>query len=330
MTQYDVVALGNAIVDVLAQVEDHFLTQHHSTKGSMTLIDQAKMDKIYTTLPPAKEISGGSAANTVAGIAGLGGKPAFIGKVKNDQLGKIFTHDLQAMGVEYHTNASKDGPSTACCIVAVTPDAERTMMTYLGATKTIEEKDIDKTLIESSKLLYLEGYLWDEPHAKAAMRKAMSYAKLAGKKVALSLSDPFCVERHRRDFLHLLEHDIDILFGNEEEIKSLTQCSNLKDAVKKLNKNCEIIAITLSSKGSKTFHQGKEINTPAYPIDELVDTTGAGDLFASGFLYGYTQGYSIEACAQVANLMASEIISHMGARPEADLKKMLQSAQIAA
>lgn len=326
MTKYDVVGVGNAIVDILAKVDDSFLKKHGLTKASMSLISETEAYTLYDDMPPAVEKSGGSAANTLAGIASFGGKAAFIGKVKDDELGGIFGHDLRSIGVHFDTMPSKKGAATAKCLIAITPDAERTMSTFLGATKEITIDDIDEDVIASSKVTYLEGYLWDEPNAKEAMKRAVAIARKNDRKVALSLSDAFCVDRHRQEFLNLIKEGVDILFANEAEVKCLFETDNLDQCVEKIKSYADIIAITLGAKGSLVIH-GDVIQKIA-PVTgiKVVDTTGAGDLYASGFLYGYTHGYNFEQCGKLATLSASEVIQHVGARPESKLSDLIKNA----
>ncbi len=324
MTQFDVAAVGNAIVDVLAKVEDSFLQKHALKKGGMTLIDEHMAEKIYNDMPQSTEKSGGSAANTIAGIVSLGGSAAFIGKVKQDKLGQIFTHDLKSMGVHYTTKPSQNGLSTARCLVAITPDAQRTMATFLGATREISRDDIDEEIIENAKVTYLEGYLWDEQHAKDAMREAVRLATKHGREIALSLSDSFCVTRHKEELLELITRNVDVLFANEAEIKELFGVDNVIDAAKQLSDICKVSAITLGSKGSVVISDGDVYIVQAGKGLKVVDTTGAGDLYASGFLFGYTQGYSLDECGRIATIAASEIIQHIGARPEVRLADLLK------
>jgi sugar/nucleoside kinase (ribokinase family) len=320
MTKYDVTGVGNAIVDILAQVDESFLQKHGLVKASMTLIDEKQASALYEDMPPAIEKSGGSAANTMAGIASFGGKAAFIGKVKDDDLGKIFAHDLRSIGVHYSTKPAIDGVSTAKCLISITPDAERTMATYLGATREIHIVDIDEDVIANSKVTYLEGYLWDEQHAKNAMRRSVEIAKKNGKTVALSLSDAFCVGRHREGFLTLIREGVDIVFANEAEIKCLFEDDNFDSAIEKARGLTEIVAVTRGAKGSVILNGDitEEILLPSGLI-KVVDTTGAGDLYASGFLYGYTQGKNLAKCGRLATIAASEVIQHIGARPEENL-----------
>ena len=320
--RYDVTAIGNAIVDVLAQADDVLLEQHHLAKGAMSLIDAADADRLYGIMGPGREVSGGSAANTAAGIAALGGRVAYIGKVAADQLGQVFSHDIRATGVTYNTTPLVQGVSTARCLIFVTPDAQRTMQTFLGATTQLGPEDLDMDGITSSKVVYLEGYLWDQPRAKTAMRDAAITAHKAGVKVALTLSDAFCVARFRDEFLELVEHHVDILFANEHEILSLYQTEQFDEVVPRVRAHCEIAALTRSEKGSVVV-TGNEVHViPAEPGVKVVDTTGAGDAYAAGFLYAFTQGRDLWTCGRLGGVMAAEIISHYGARPEADVKAL--------
>ena len=322
----DVVCIGNAIVDVLASVDDGFLAENGFDKGIMTLIDQDQAEAIYAKMGPAKEASGGSAANTAAGIAALGGKGAYIGRVRDDQLGQIFRHDIQAGGVRFDTAAAGEGASTARCFVLVTPDAQRTMMTYLGACTELDKGDVDPALIADAKVTYLEGYLWDPPKAKEAIANAAEIAHANGRKVALSLSDPFCVERHRDTFLELIAERVDILFANEDEIVSLFQSEDFDEAASRAAAFVETAVLTRSAKGSVVVAGGDKLEVPAEPVARVLDTTGAGDLYAAGFLYGYTQGRSMTDCARLGGVCAAEVISHMGARPETSLAELARKA----
>jgi sugar/nucleoside kinase (ribokinase family) len=319
---FDVAGIGNAIVDVLAHSDDAQLAALGLSKGVMTLIDAAQADAIYAKMAPGIECSGGSVANSIAGIAGLGGKAAYVGKVKDDQLGQVFRHDLRAQGVHFDTKAATDGASTARCLVLVTPDAQRTMQTYLGACIELGPDDIDPSVIAAAQVTYLEGYLWDPPQAKAAFRKAAKIAHDAGRKVALSLSDPFCVERHRAEFLELLAEHVDIVFANESEISSLYQ-TDFDSAVRQVRGHCDIAAITRSELGSVVISGENVVVQGAEPVSAVIDTTGAGDLYAAGFLYGLTQGRDLGTCARLGGLCAAEIIGHVGARPEANLAELV-------
>ena len=315
----DVVGIGNAIVDVLSPTDDAFLERESLAKGAMTLIDGARAESLYAAMGPAREVSGGSAANTMAGLAALGGKGAFIGKVRNDQLGGIFRHDIRASGVAFDTPAATNGPPTARCLVFVTPDAQRTMSTYLGACIDLGPDDLDPDLLQRAKIVYLEGYLWDPPRAKEAFLKAAQLAHGAGRKVALSLSDPFCVERHRAEFRDLVDNHVDLLFANEQELCSLYQVEAFNEALQAARGSCELAALTRSEKGA-VICQGEEIHVvDAEPVERVVDTTGAGDLFAGGFLHGYAQGRSLYDCGRIGAIAAAEVISHIGARPEVSL-----------
>ena len=325
-TKLDVVCIGNAIVDVLASVDDAFLADNGLDKGIMTLIDQSQAEAIYTKMGPAKEMSGGSAANTAAGLAALGGNSAYIGRVRDDQLGGIFGHDIRAGGVKFDSAAATDGASTARCFVLVTPDAQRTMMTYLGACTELDRDDVDPDLIAQAKVTYLEGYLWDPPKAKEAIANAAKIAHANGRKVALSLSDPFCVERHRDTFLELISSRVDILFANEDEIMSLFQVDSFDEAASRVSAFVEVAALTRSAAGSVIVANGEKIAVPAEAVAQVVDTTGAGDMYAAGFLYGYTQGRNMNDCARFGGVCAAEIISHMGARPEASLAELARNA----
>ena len=322
-SQIDVVGIGNAIVDVLAEAEDSFLEAQELPKGAMTLIDGTRAEALYADMGPAREVSGGSAANTLAGVASLGGRGAFIGKVRNDQLGGIFQHDIRAAGVAFDTPPSTDGAPTARCLIFVTPDAQRTMNTYLGACVELGPEDIDRAQIASAKVTYLEGYLWDPPGAKQAFVKAAQAAHEAGRKVALSLSDPFCVERYRDEFRELVDGHIDLLFANEVEVRSLYETDSFDEALQAVRGRCEIAVLTRSDKGSVVL-AGDEVHVvDVVPVDRLVDTTGAGDLYAAGFLYGYTQGRPLYDCGRIGAIAAAEVISHYGARPEANLARLV-------
>ncbi len=319
----DVVGIGNAIVDVLSQADEAFLKAQDLAKGSMTLIDGARAEALYAAMGPGVEVSGGSAANTMAGLASLGGKGAFIGKVRNDQLGGIFQHDIRAAGVGFETPIATDGPPTARCLIFVTPDAQRTMNTYLGAAVELVPADLDEAAIGRAKVTYMEGYLWDPPNAKAAFQAAAELAHEAGRKVALSLSDPFCVARHRDSFLELIGGHVDLLFANEDEICSLFQVEDFDRALQETRGHCEIAALTRSDKGSVVLAEGEVHVVDAEPVDKVVDTTGAGDLYAAGFLYGYTQGKGLYDCGRIGALAAAEVLSHYGARPESALADLV-------
>ena len=319
---FDVTAIGNAIVDVLAKADDALLAQHNLKKGAMSLIDAVDAERLYGLMGPGREASGGSAANTAAGIAALGGRAAYIGKVADDQLGDVFTHDIRAIGVTYDTPPLKEGLSTARSLIFVTPDAQRTMQTFLGATTQLGPEDLNMDYITSAKVLYLEGYLWDQPRAKNAMREAAIRAHEAGVTVSLTLSDAFCVDRYRDEFLELAEQHVDILFANESEILSLYKAAHFDDALQQVRKHCDIAALTRSEKGSVVVNGGEVHVIDAEKGVTVVDTTGAGDAYAAGFLYAYTQGYDLATCGKLGGIMAAEVISHVGPRPEADVRAL--------
>ncbi len=319
---YDVCGIGNAIVDVLASAKDTFLNEQGLTKGAMSLVDGARAEAIYKVMGPGREVSGGSAANSMVGLAALEGRTAFIGKVRNDQLGGIFAHDIRAAGVDFPTRPAEEGPPTARCLILVTPDGQRTMNTYLGACVGLGTDDIDPETVQASIVTYLEGYLFDPPTAKQAFLRAAELAHGAGRKVALTLSDPFCVERHREDFRALIEGHIDLLFANEQEIKSLAETDDLASAVASLDGKLDLAVITRSERGAIILAGSERLEVTAFPVQRVVDTTGAGDLFAAGFLAGYTKGKPLLDCGRLGTLAASEIISHFGARPEVDLSEL--------
>jgi sugar/nucleoside kinase (ribokinase family) len=311
----DVVAIGNALVDVLSQETEAFVRAHGLAKGTMQLVDEARARQLYEAMGPGIEISGGSAANTIVGVASFGGRGHYVGKVRDDQLGEVFAHDLRSVGVEFTTPAATSGPSTGRCLVVVTPDAQRTLNTYLGAAVHLGPADIDARLIARGRVLYLEGYLFDPPAAQQAFRVAAEHAHAAGRKVALTLSDPFCVDRHRAAFLDLVEHHVDILFANEAEILSLYQVRDFDAALARVRHHCEVAALTRSARGS-VIVAGDDLHTvKAAPVSKVVDTTGAGDLYAAGFLFGLSRGLDPTACGRLGSLAAAEIISHVGARP---------------
>ncbi len=322
----DVVGIGNAIVDVLAQADDSFITAEKINKGTMSLIDEARARSLYERMNASMEASGGSAANTIAGIASLGGKAAYIGKVADDALGKVFAHDLRATGVHYATKPLSGGPATARCLILVTPDAQRTMSTFLGASAEFQPGDIDENLIADAQVTYLEGYLFDRPQAKDAFRQAGEIAHKAGRKVSLTLSDPFCVDRHRDDFRSLIKGHVDILFANEAEICSLYQTKDFDEAAAAVWAEADIGVLTRSEKGATVITAKEQISISASPVAKVIDTTGAGDLFAAGFLYGFTHGQNLEKSAKLGALCAAEIISHFGARPETKLKDLAAKA----
>jgi len=319
----DVVGIGNAIVDVIARADEQTLEKHGLPKGAMTLIDAEQAHDLYTAMGPGQESSGGSVANSMAGLASLGSTGAFIGKVRNDQLGGIFRHDMRATGIRFDSPSAEDGDPTARCLVFVTPDAQRTMATYLGISTQLGPEDLDLDLIRRAKITYLEGYLWDAPPAKEAFVQAANAAHDAGNRVALSLSDPFCVERHRESFRDLLKGHVDILFANEDEITSLYEVDSFDDALQHVRGHCEVAALTRSAKGSLVL-SGDEVHVvDAEPISQLVDTTGAGDLYAAGFLHGFTEGYGLRDCGRAGAVCAAEVVTHVGARPQVPLNKLL-------
>jgi sugar/nucleoside kinase (ribokinase family) len=320
---YDVVGIGNAIVDVLSHAEESFLAAHALPKGAMTLIDHDQAGRLYGEMGPAVEMSGGSAANTIAGLASFGAACGFIGKVRADQLGEVFAHDIRSLGVRFDTRPAADGPSTARCLIVVTPDAQRTMATFLGACAELGPEDVDQALIGAAKVTYLEGYLWDPPRAKDAFRRAIEVAHGAGRRVALTLSDRFCVERWRAEFQALVADTVDILFANEAELESLYEAKSFDAALQAVRGKCEVAALTRSEKGS-VIVAGDEVHViDAEPVKQVVDTTGAGDLYAAGFLYGYTRARPLAECGRLGSLAAAEVISHFGARPEIDLHSLL-------
>ncbi|GGF33284.1 adenosine kinase [Aliidongia dinghuensis] len=316
---FDVVGIGNAIVDVISQADDAFLAAHAMDKGAMMLIDEARAEAIYAAMGPGIEASGGSAGNTIAGLASLGGTAGYIGKVRDDLLGKVFRHDITAAGVTFPTPAAVDGPATARCLILVTPDAQRTMNTFLGACVGLSPADVDADFIQSAQVTYLEGYLYDPPLAQAAFRKAAEIAHAAGRKVSLSLSDSFCVHRHRQAFLDLVEGHVDVLFANEAELTALFETDDFDQAVARVRRMTELAAVTRSAKGSVIVSATEAVAVPAAPVARVVDTTGAGDLYAAGFLYGLTRNLPLAECGRIGSLAAAEIISHYGARPETSL-----------
>ncbi len=326
---YDVVGIGNAIVDVIAAADEAFLAAEGLVKGAMTLIDAERAARLYDRMGPARESSGGSAGNTMAGLAALGGSGAYIGKVRDDLLGRVFRHDITAAGVHFATAPATDGPDTARCLVLVTADGQRTMATYLGACVELGPEDVDAALVGAARITYLEGYLFDPPRAKQAFRTAAAAAHAAGRRVALSLSDPFCVERHRESFRELVEREIDILFANEAEICSLYRTASFAEAAEAVRGRVAIAALTRSAEGSVIVAGGETHRVAARPVPRVVDTTGAGDLYAAGFLYGLTRGRPLPVCGALGSLCAAEIIGHVGARPEASLRDLAAAAGLA-
>lgn len=316
----DVLAIGNAIVDVISAASDDFITAQKLRKGAMQLIDAAEAERLYGAMGPAREVSGGSGANAAAGVAALGGKVAFVGRVADDQLGQVFAHDIRAAGVEFTTPFATTSNPTARCLILVTPDAQRTMNTFLGASQDLTVADLDYDRVAKAGITYLEGYLWDPELPRAAMLKAREVAKAAGNRVAFTLSDVFVVERHRDSLQALVDGKIDILFANENEICSLYEVDDFDSAVRAVRGKLPITVVTRSEKGAVVLAGDEVISIPAAPVAKVVDTTGAGDLFAAGFLYGLSQGRPLDVCAKLGAIAAAEVISHYGARPEADLK----------
>ncbi|MEA3041557.1 MAG: hypothetical protein QOC65_1046 [Sphingomonadales bacterium] len=321
----DVLAIGNAVVDIIAATDDAFIAREGLEKGSMRLIDADEATRLYEHMGPAREISGGSAGNTAAGVAALGARAGFIGQVAEDQLGEIYRHDIRGVGVEFDTAPIDIGVATGRVMVLVTPDGQRTMNTFLGAAQHLPAEAIDPKQIEDAAILYLEGYLWDPEVPRRAMTQAIEIARGAGRKVAFTLSDSFCVDRHRDGFLQLIAgRFIDILFANEEEILSLTGAADLDDALARVSPKVGVLVVTRSEQGALAVEDGQRIDVPAEPVTRVVDTTGAGDLFAAGFLAGYARGRGLEQSLRMGAIAAAEIISHYGARPEADLAALVR------
>jgi adenosine kinase len=321
--RYDVLGIGNAIVDVIARAEDDFLVAQRMRKGAMTLIDEKRAASIYQAMGPATEISGGSAANTIVGVASFGGRAAFVGKVKDDDLGHAFAHDIRAARVTYDTKLASKGPSTARCYIMVTPDGERTMNTFLGAAQDLTPADIDEAAIGAAAVVYLEGYLWDPPHAKEAFVKAASIAHKNARRVALTLSDAFCVDRYRSEFLDLIKKGtVDIVFANEHELRSLYETADFDTGVKALQKDAKLAVVTRSEKGCVVVARNGVEAVQAMPVGQVVDVTGAGDLFAAGFLVGLAHGKDHRTAARLGALAAAEVIQHVGARPAVSLKAL--------
>lgn len=327
--ELDILALGNAIVDVIARAEDDFLIRQGVAKGSMTLIDEAQAEKLYAVMGPATIVSGGSAANTVVGAASFGARCGFVGRIKNDAVGDVFAHDIVKSGVAFGTAAATDGPATARSFILVTPDGERTMNTYLGACQNLSEADVDPATVARAKVTYLEGYLWDPPAAKAAFRKAAELAHAAGREVALTLSDTFCVDRYRGEFRELIRTgQVDLVFANEHELKSLYETADFDTALTALRGEAKRAAVTRSEKGAVIIEGTLTMAVPATPIETLVDATGAGDAYAAGFLFGYTAGMGYEKAGRLGALAASHVIQKIGARPAVPLKELAEQAGI--
>jgi len=320
---FDVVGIGNAIVDVLVQADDDLLDNFELTKGTMALVDEHQAETLYASVGPGLETSGGSAANTLAGVAQLGGRAGFIGRVRDDQLGGIFAHDIRSVGARFDTPAATTGPSTARCLILVTPDAQRTMCTYLGASLGLDPADLDLDLVAQTKVLYLEGYLWDSEEAKAAFIAAAEVARAHGGEVALSLSDAFCVERHRDSFQELVDGHVDILFANEMEITALYKANSFEEAADQVRGRCKVAALTRSELGSVILNGSGTHSIEPFQLGPLVDTTGAGDLYAAGFLHGYTQGQGLDACGRLGSLCAGQVVTQLGPRPQGSLKELV-------
>ena len=325
-TLYDVVAIGNAIVDIVGRCDDGFLAKHGAPKGHMRLVDDVTVQALYAEMGPAVEISGGSAANTVVGVASFGGRAAFIGKVADDDFGRVFAHDIRAAGVIFRTPAATGGAPTARSLILVTPDGQRTMNTFLGVSPELGAGEVDRGLVAAARIVYLEGYLFDRPEAKDAFRQAADIATKAGREVALTLSDGFCVDRHRGEFLDLIRDRVSILFANESEITSLYQTDSFDEAVRRVRSDAKLAVLTRSAAGSVIVTGKTTVRVPAITVPAVVDTTGAGDLYAAGFLFGYTSGRDLETSARLGSLAASEIISHVGARPETSLQALAKHA----
>jgi sugar/nucleoside kinase (ribokinase family) len=321
--RYDVVGVGNALVDVISHADEAFIDRHDLVKGSMTLVDTDRALHIYTALGSAVEMSGGSAANTMTGVASFGGTAAYIGKVSGDELGQVFGHDLRAVGVQFRPGQPDGVTPTGRCIIVVTPDAERTMNTYLGVSSLLCATDIDEDTVAAGAVLYMEGYLYDRDEAKAAFRHAAQIAHTHGRLVSLTLSDSFCVDRHRADFLALVRDEVDILFGNEHELTALYEVADLDAAIAAVREHCQLAVITIGAAGCLIVTPDGVLRAPAVPVDQVLDTTGAGDLFAAGFLYGYTRQLSLPDCAQLGAIAAAEVISHVGPRPLVPLRTLL-------
>lgn len=321
--KYDIVGIGNAIVDVISACDEDFITSNQMRKGTMALIDESQAESLYDKMGSATECSGGSVANSLAGLAQLGAKTAFIGKVKNDQLGRIFRHDMKALGIDFIGEPAAKGKPTARCLISVTPDGERTMNTYIGACADVQPEDIDGHVIKEAKYLLIEGYLWDQPHAKQAIRQAMELAKINGAKIAFSLSDVFCVERHRTEFQQLVAHEIDVLFANEGELQSLYQKPTFDENLAELRGKVELACVTRGGNGSLLITKDTDTVIAPAKVHEVVDSTGAGDLYAAGVLFGLSQGWSLDKAGALGSQCAADIIQQFGARPQRPLKRHL-------
>ena len=324
--RYDVIAIGNAIVDVMAPCSDELIEELGMVRGGMTLIDTAQAQALYDAMGPAREISGGSAANTLAGLSALGAQCAFIGQVADDQLGAVFAHDIRAVGIDFDTPVRGEDPPTARCLIFVTPDGQRTMNTYLGASQFLPPDTLDEEAVGGARILYLEGYLWDPEEPRAAMRRAIEAARAAGRQVAFTLSDAFVISRHGDDFRRLIADGlIDILFANEVELAAMTGEDDFEDGLAQLAPQVPVLVVTRSEQGAVAVANGQRAQVAAEPVDKVIDTTGAGDLFAAGFLFGHVRGQSLERSLRIGAIAAAEVISHYGARPEADLEALIRA-----
>jgi sugar/nucleoside kinase (ribokinase family) len=322
---HDVVGLGSAIVDIIARFDDAFITGQGLDKGIMRLIDAEEAARLYARMGPAVEVSGGTVPNTCVGLASFGGKAAFMGRTAKDQFGEVFGHDLRAIGVTFRNQPAEGGAPTGRCLILVTPDGERTMNTFLGANTELSTAELDPELIETAQVLYLEGYAFDGPKAKAAFHEAATIARAAKTTVALTLSDPFCVERHRQAFLDFIKSGVDLLFANQREALTLYESEDLTEACDRLRADCGLAAVTMSAKGSLILTPERIVEVEAEPVERVIDTTGAGDLYAAGFLFGHARGYDLQTCGKLASLAAAEVISHIGPRPEASLAELAKA-----
>jgi len=326
--EFDVVGIGNALVDVLTHEDDAFIDANGLVKGAMTLIDARRAEALYSAMGRGIEVSGGSAANTIAGIASFGGKAAYIGRVFDDQMGAVFAHDLRSTGAAFRCPPATEGPPTGRCLIVVTSDAERTMNTYLGSSEYFGPEDVDGDLIASAQVTYLEGYLFDRPEAQEAYWKASRIAHDAGRRVSLTLSDTFCVERHKEAWRSLVDDQVDILFANEGEAMALYDVDSVEAVLEHVKADVEIAAVTCGPKGSLVVYEGEVIEVAAHPVDKVVDTTAAGDLYAAGFLYGFTNGRSLESCGRLGSVAASAVLGHTGARPGLSLAQLADSMHL--
>jgi sugar/nucleoside kinase (ribokinase family) len=326
--ELDVVGIGNALVDVLSHEGDAFLDAHDLVKGSMALIDSDRAEELYRAMGPGAEISGGSAANTMAGVASFGGQAGYIGRVADDQLGVVFGHDMQASGVLFRSRRATEGPPTGRCLIIITPDGERTMNTYLGASSLLGTDELDAELIAAAPVTYLEGYLWDRPAAKEAYWQATRMAHEAGRKTALTLSDSFCVQRHCAEWRELIHKGVDIVFANEDEIGMLYGADNFEEAVEEIRTHCELACLTRGALGSEIVTHDERYTIAAHPVARVVDTTGAGDMYAAGFLFGFTHGYDVPASGRLASLAAAAVLGHTGARPGVSFQQLAEQLPV--